>query len=328
MWRAAVCGSALVAHCAALSGCGAQAVSIPMTVTAASAPPCTPALVVGDFQVESEAGLHIRDQGFHPVGAAVAGLEYMAEASAVESDRFKRRMAERFETALRNALQANLRDLDLPQAPPAPLLLSGRLRYHEQHDVNFAAGTGIGSEGESKHVTRVVDAQLRVSDVAGAVVGETTLDLSGPALPPSLTTPKYGAPLDVWRVVEQLVRRRVRFDIVLASAWSRDLRRGLRAADDGDWPAAIRHWTRATASSSASTRRAAHFNLFVAHELAGQLDEARSQLAASERELPASVGFILSQMGPDPEGQRTLMPNDFDAHRWRLEQHQLIEQCK
>jgi hypothetical protein len=52
------CGSALVALCAALSGCGAQSVSMPMTVTATSAPPCTATLAVGDFQVESEAGLH------------------------------------------------------------------------------------------------------------------------------------------------------------------------------------------------------------------------------------------------------------------------------
>lgn len=320
--------SAWVALYAVLAGCGALSVTMPMTLTAASAPPCTAVVAVGDFQVESEAGLHIRDHGFHPVGALASGLEYMADASEVESERFRRRMAERFETAPRDALQANLRDLRLAQAPPEPLLVSGTLRYHEQHDVTFEAGTGIGSAGESERVTTVVDAHMRLTDAAGTVIGEATFDLTGPALPPPLTSPKYGAPLDVWRVVEQLVQRRVRFDVLLASAWSRDLRRGLHAVDDGDWSAAIRHWTRATASSSASTRRAAHFNLFVAHELAGQLDEARAQLAASEQELPAAVGFTLTRSGPDPEGQRTVTPNEFHTHRWRLEQRELIEQCK
>ena len=123
------------------------------------------------------------------------------------------------------------------------------------------------------------------------------------------------------------MRRRVRFEIPLAFAWSSDVRGGLRAADKGDWETAMRRWTRATSASNATTRRAAQFNLFVAHEVAGRLEEARAHLMASEKELPAPVGYTSRTLGQEPEGRRVVTPNDFQSHLWRLEQHEIIKRC-
>src|SRR5690606_27146503 len=103
--------------------------------------------------------------------------------------------------------------------------------------------------------------------------------------------------LDVWPVVEHLVRRRVRFQVPLAFAWSREVRAGLRAADTDNWDAVMTHWTRAASASNPTTRRAAHFNVFIAHELAGRLDEARAHLMASQQEYPAPVGYSSSSEG-------------------------------
>jgi hypothetical protein len=316
----------LVALCASLLAC-TKPVLIPMTVSAVSAPPCTAALRVGEFEVESEAGLNISDQGFHPLGAAVAGLEYMVDARLIERGRFKKRISERFARELSQALANNARDLAAAQDSADLLSVHGTLLYREQHDVHFEGQTGIGSEDESTQVTKTLDAHLIVSDALGTVLAETTVTLSGPAAPNPITSPKYGAPLNVWRAVEQLVSRRVRFEIPLAFAWSSDVRGGLRAANQGDWETAMRRWTRATSTSNATTRRAAHFNLFVAHELAGRFEEARAHLRASEKELPAPVGYTSSTLGQEPEGRRVVTPDDFQSHLWRLDQHEIIERC-
>jgi hypothetical protein len=317
--RARLCLVAL----SGLAGC-TKPVLIPMTVSAASAPPCTAALRVGEFNVESEAGLSITDEGFHPLAAAVAGLEYMVGARQIERGRFKKRISERFARELSQALANNARDLAASNDATDLLSVHGTLLYREQHDVRLEGQT-VGSVDERTQVTKILDAHLVISDALGAVFAETTVNLSGPEAPNTITSPKYGVPLNVWRAVEQLVSRRVRFEIPLAFAWSRDVRGGLRAADKGDWETAMRRWTRATSAENATTRRAAHFNLFVAHELAGRLDEARAHLMAAEKEQPAPVGFSTGYTGR--EGQRVVTPDDFQAHLWRLEQHEISKRC-
>lgn len=300
-----------------------------MTVPAGSAPPCTGTLHVATFEVESSAGLHITDKGFHVVGAAVEGLHYMAEARVVESERFRRRLGERFTRELRDALVQNARDLGLPTDDLGSLSVSGKLIYHEQHDVRFDERSGLGTEGKSTRVLKTTRAHVVVSDSSsGTIVAEFDVDTSGASAPSPMTTPKYGTSPEVWRVVEHLVRRRVRFQVPLAFAWSREVRAGLRAASAGDWQAATQSWTRATSASNATTRRAAHFNLFVAYELAGQLDQARTHLMAAQQEYPAPVGYTSTSRGGEPEGHGLVTPNDFEAHHTRLAQRELIERCE
>jgi hypothetical protein len=294
-----------------------------MTMPAKAAPPCTATLRVEKFAADTAANLHITDHGFHPLGVAAASLEYAVKTNSGAQERLKRRIAERFEEQLRRALKANARELRVSSELPEQLVVSGKLVRDERHTVQF----DDEKEGETSSVTVATEAQLIVSDASGAVVAKIAVQLSGPSALEPVTDPKFDTPRDVWRAVEQLVRRRVRFKVLLAWAWSRDIRRGLRAADDGDWQTAIGHWTRATRSQSPTTRRAAHFDLFVAHELAGRLDQARRHLLASEQESPASVGSTSLSAGSDPEGERVLLPTQVQAHRWRLEQSEKAKTC-
>jgi hypothetical protein len=251
----------------------------------------------------------------------------MISARLIAQDRFKQRISERFVRELSMALASNARDLVAANDTADLLSVHGSLFYREQHDVRFEGQTGAGSEDETAQLTKTLDAHLIISDALGVIIADATVPLSGPEARNTITSPKYGARLSVWRAVEHLVSRRVRFEVPLAFAWSREIRGGLRAADKGDWETAVRRWTRATLASNRSTRRAAHFNLFVAHEMAGRLDEARAQLLAAERELPAPVGYSAGHTGKEPEGRRIVTPNDFQAHRWRLAQHEIIKRC-
>ena len=298
-----------------------------MTAPAATAPPCTAALRVGGFRAESQAGLHISDHGLHVFGALAAGLESMLDAAEVENDRFRSRLAERFARELSRALSANRRDLGVVVDDAALLSVSGTLYFRRLRDVRFDNSSGLGSEGEKTQVSNVVDAHLILSDASGVVIAETTINLAGPEELRPVTGPKYQTPLAVWRAVEQLVQRRVRFDVPLAFAWSRDVRAGLRAAEHGKWSLAIEHWERATSATNASTRRAAHFDLSVAHELAGHYEEAEAHLIAAQEDPWAPVGFLSSSGGPDLEGQRTVPPTEFQTHLWRLRQRSIVERC-
>ncbi len=318
---------AATALCVVLAAACAPTVVIRMTAPATAAPPCTPVLRVGMFRAESAAGLHISDKGFHALGVLISGAEFMLDGSRVESDRFRSHLAKRFTQELTKALFENSRDLKVVVDEAALLSVSGTLFYREQHDVRFESDKGLGSEGERTQVTKILDAHLVLSDASGAVVTEITVNLAGPEEPRPVTSPKYQTRLAVWRAVEQLVRRRVRFDVPLAFAWSRDVRAGLRAADEGKWGVALEHWERATAAASPSTRRAAHFNMFVAHELAGRYDDAKTHLMAAQDEYPAAVGFASTSSGADEAGQRMVPPTDFLTHLWRLEQHGVVERC-
>ena len=311
----------------AVSACSG-AVVVPVTASAVAAPPCTGALQVGTFEVQTDAGLRVSDEGFHLLGIAFAGLEYSADTAPLKRERFKKRIAERFERELRRALASNARDLGVSESAGDALSVRGTLFYREQHDVKFKERSGFGAEGEGTRVTRSLDAHLVVSDALGAVVAETTVSLAGPSERVPQTSPKYGVPLDVWRAVEELVRRRVSIEVPLAFAWSREVRSGLRAAQRGDWETAMAKWTRATSDASATTRRAAHYNLFVAHERAGRIEEARAQLLAAEKERPAAIGYTVSQAGRDPEGHRVASPDDLQAHLWRLKQYETAKRCE